>query len=241
MKYFIFVLILFSASITHDSSGKNYLVIWNVGQGQFVSFVSPLFCHHFDMGGEFFPWKKILSECQKKDNEVFLSHWDWDHIGALNTLKGKNLLNNFCIALRPLGNSSQHKMKLLEPFPSCPTEKISELIWKPPMGQKDSNSLSQVVKINETLIPGDSPVTQEKIWSRLNWIKSSRVLILGHHGSKTSTSTELLQSLPYLKMSISSARWKRYHHPDASIEARLQHYRIPLLKTEEWGNIWIEQ
>jgi competence protein ComEC len=41
-------------------------------------------------------------------------------------------------------------------------------------------------------------------------------------------------------MAIASARWKRYHHPHAEIEALLKQRHIPMIRTEDWGNIWFE-
>ncbi|MGZ3774691.1 MAG: ComEC/Rec2 family competence protein [Pseudobdellovibrionaceae bacterium] len=244
MKYFTLILILFSASFTNDTQAPHYVVIWNVGQGQFVTSVSPTSCLHLDMGGEFFPWKKIFTECKDKNNFAFLSHWDWDHIGALGKLSPHSTLKKFCIALPPLGPASEHKMKIIKSFPTCdlPLEKLPVHIWKPRNGNDSNiNSRSQVVLCKDVLTPGDSPIPQEKIWSQLPWIRPSRILILGHHGSKTSTSQELLKALPNVKMAISSARWNRYHHPHPIVEANLSKARIPLLRTEDWGNIWIEQ
>lgn len=243
MKYFFVFLISFSASLTGNSTATNYFVIWNVGQGQFTSSISPLTCTHFDMGGEFFPWHRILSQCRHKKNQAFLSHWDWDHIGALKKVGKKFFLNSFCIALKPLGKSSAYKMKLINSFPTCDSsiKKSRFQVWKPAKINADTNSSSQVIVEKKILVPGDSPASQEKIWSQVPWIQQSRILILGHHGSKTSTSQELLKRLPNLKMSVSSARWHRYKHPHASVEARLHKAKIPLLRTEDWGNIWIEQ
>lgn len=248
MKYFILILTLLSASLTAlEMPVRSYVIIWNVGQGQFISAVSSASCMHFDMGGEFFPWKKIFWQCRNKSNKAFLSHWDWDHIGALGKLNDlpNTPMKNLCIALHPIGASTKHKMKTLSAFPSCPILHNREplYIWKPQEQKKtkDTNTLSQVLLNRDILIPGDSPVDQEKIWSHLPWVKQSRILILGHHGSKTSTSQELLNLLPNLKMAISSARWQRYHHPHALVEARLKEARIPLLRTEDWGNIWLEQ
>lgn len=244
MKYFILILILLSASITRNATVQFYTVVWNVGQGQFISSITPSSCMHFDMGGEFFPWKKLFSHCKDKPNLAFLSHWDWDHVGALGKLKrtANSPLKELCIALRPLGTATEAKMKLLASFPSCESslKKLPLHIWQPQTGG-DPNSRSQVLLSKDVLVPGDSPVHQEALWLHQPWVKQSRILILGHHGSQTSTSQELLKSLRNLKMAVSSARWRRYHHPHPVVEARLSKARVPLLRTEDWGNIWIEE
>lgn len=246
MKHFIVFLIFFSSSITEHFPGKSYVVIWNVGQGQFVSDISAITCSHFDMGGEFFPWQKIFAQCKYKNNRAFLSHWDWDHIGALSKVKN-SFAGILCIAVAPLGLASLKKMKLISSFPQCPDYLVHNMpqVWKPTEKQNsklkaDSNAKSQVLLTRNILMPGDSTINQEKLWRRLPWIKKTRVLVLGHHGSRTSTSEELLAALPNLKMAISSARWSRYHHPHPMVEARLSHAGVSLLRTEDWGNIWIE-
>ncbi|MGE5084974.1 MAG: hypothetical protein ACM3MG_01640, partial [Bacillota bacterium] len=113
--------------------------------------------------------------------------------------------------------------------------------WHPPIIAKDTNSNSHVVKFENTLLPGDSPQQEEKFWKNQSWIQNTKILVLGHHGSKTSTSAELIASLPNLQMAIASARWARYKHPHPATVAILQKYHIPLLRTEDWGNIWLER
>ncbi|MBK7961611.1 MAG: hypothetical protein IPK04_10715 [Bdellovibrionales bacterium] len=83
----------------------------------------------------------------------------------------------------------------------------------------------------------------EKIWAaNLTNLetKQIKVLILGHHGSKTSTSEALLQRLPRLKFAIATARESRYGHPHFVVLNRLRQHRIPILRTEDWGHIGLE-
>ncbi|UYL07618.1 hydrolase [Bdellovibrio sp. SKB1291214] len=229
----------------------SYVVIWNVGQGQWITSVENCTCRHFDVGGEKFPWKKVGKLCRDKDNLIYLSHWDWDHIGALSRWP-KSWQS--CLALRPQGVSSAKKMKMLAEFKDCKTD-INLPMWRglkennalnlrntqKNLGKSDSNALSQVLRFGEFLFPGDSPIASEKSWMELPWIAGVRVLILGHHGSRTSTSEELLQRMPRLLMAVSSARYERYKHPHPEVLYRLRQHRIPTLKTEDWGNIWFEK
>jgi competence protein ComEC len=243
MKYLVIVLITFSATQITPAVLLRGRVVWNVGQGQWITITEGSTCYHFDMGGEFFPWSRLRALCGDRQNKVLLSHWDWDHIGALADRKLLKNLPRICILKMPLGKSSPRKMALLKRFSPCAqradtgAEKIFS--WQPSIA-KNSNDLSQVFEFQSLLMPGDSPKSQEKIWKDRAWLRSARILILGHHGSRTSTSTELLSQLPQLKVSISSARWKRYSHPHAETVARLHSSHIPLLRTEDWGNIWIQ-
>lgn len=234
-------MITFSAIPLLENGSRRYLVIWNIGQGQWVTAINDATCFHFDTGGEFFPWKKLKKFCGNQENQISLSHWDSDHI---NGLKSWPRIWNTCLAIRPLGKSSVKKTQLLSHFADCAPGAdlfIKTRAWHPSVITKDTNNNSHVIKFENVLLPGDSPQQQERIWKDTPWMKDSKILVLGHHGSKTSTSAELLASLPNLRLAIASARWARYKHPHPATLAVLRRYRIPLLRTEDWGNIWLER
>lgn len=240
-SWIILILITFSAIPLSERGTHRYLVVWNIGQGQWVSAIDDTTCFHFDTGGEFFPWKKLKRFCGNKENQISLSHWDSDHI---NGLKSWPSSLRACLAIRPLGNSSAKKVQMLARFPDCDADAdllTQTRVWHPSVITKDTNSNSHVIKFENVLMPGDSPRQQEKIWKNTPWIRDSKILVLGHHGSKTSTSTELLASLPNLRMAIASARWARYKHPHPATLTVLRKYHIPILRTEDWGHIWIER
>lgn len=85
----ILIFIIFSG--VQISSGRpSRLYIWDVGQGQWVTFAQTHSCTHFDMGGEYAPKKYIKKLCQNKFNYLYLSHADTDHIKFIYWSK-KNL------------------------------------------------------------------------------------------------------------------------------------------------------
>jgi len=139
--------------------------------------------------------------------------------------------------------------KILAPIQPCGQNKslkratsyVTEVDFKI-LPTQDRNLLSRVYLIRgfkrSILIPGDSPAPAEKIWlPQLLPILNGQpieVLILGHHGSYTSTSEDLLQKLSP-KVGIASARKRRYGHPHKIIEKRLRDYEASILSTEFWG------
>lgn len=219
-----------------QKNAAEHLVVWNVGQGQWVTIVSEKVCKHFDVGGEYKPSPRKLREfCGGKENLVFFSHWDWDHIGLIRFLSSN--VSRTCIAQMPGGDGNDAKVRLLKSFYSC-AQKISTVQMLIARDGKTANANSNVFVTDNVLIPGDSPTSQEKLWLR-DLLKPSRIrtLILGHHGSRTSTGNHLLDHLPNLKVAIASARKPRYGHPHPHILFKLQQYGVPVLKTEDWGSL----
>lgn len=238
MKYQFFLILFLSPIVLGQMPVKKF-IIWNIGQGQWTSLVQEGECQHFDAGGEFFPLKNILATCHSIQ-EFHLSHWDHDHINGLYRIFQSPQI---CMHL-PLINKklSPRKQLLINKFKQC-NNKDSFVIYRPRLhSSMSTNATSTVFQIsNQILIPGDSPVSEERKW--IPSIKSPqqvRILILGHHGSRTSTSLELLDALPNLKLAVSSARIKRFGHPHIEVLQKLKAKKIPILRTEEWGNIGFE-
>ncbi len=233
----LFFIFLFFTRISSAES----ISIWNVGQGLWVTEITSKSCIHYDIGGERLPKSDLLNSCQKKKNILALSHLDQDHIGFLS--RYLNRARDFCILHWP-DDSRIEKFKLRYPqLKECGFSSISASIRlrdTPP--HKNSNATSDVYfsKNFNMLFPGDLPKSEEKkLYNR--WLKKTKVLILGHHGSSTSTSRHLLKRMPNLKMAVASARSAKHGHPHKKTKALLRALRIPLLRTEDWGNIHIQK
>ena len=240
MKY-VFLIVFLKMTIAETPEHIDTWVVWNIGQGQWVTHITSTQCRHFDAGGEIGSFKRIkrllLNVCGSKKNELLLSHWDSDHFFNIPSLA--RAVPSLCWRHHThFGEKKAQAQKIL-------SLKISECavseelpMWQPATA-RTTNESSAVFAEQNVLLPGDSPITQEKLWAhQLAEVDSAKVLILGHHGSRTSTGRELLAQLPRLSFSVSSARYERYRHPHPDTVKRLQEFKIPLLKTEDWGNIW---
>lgn len=217
------------------------IIIWDVGQGQWVSFSENLFCLHMDMGGERMDWLSLRKECGRKRNYLFLTHGDWDHVNFIK--KARTHLKKLCLFGRPLEKISSKKEKMLGMIPVCEPRKFPFLkkVLPPSSRRKklSSNDLSVIyVLFRKFLNPGDSTRRQEKNWVKK--IPSSVIwLLLGHHGSQTSTSPFLLKKLPQIQQAFVSSRKRRYGHPHKKVLFYLKKQKIPLLETDVWGNLRI--
>ena len=91
----------------------------------------------------------------------------------------------------------------------------------------------------DSLLTGDATVDVEQILAWRKKLSQVEVLKLGHHGSKTSTSEEiLLAAQPQLAI-ISVGKDNRFGHPAPEVLERLKKYKIPYLRTDELGTIEI--
>jgi competence protein ComEC len=112
------------------------------------------------------------------------------------------------------------------------------------MTNASDNNQSCVVQIEmagkRILLPGDIDIKAEKILlaSYGNELKSD-VLIVGHHGSKSSSSNAwLIQVDPDVAI-ISSGFNNRFHHPHSSVLSRFKWHSIALYNTADSGAIEI--
>ena len=109
-----------------------------------------------------------------------------------------------------------------------------------PSGKSDSNAQSVVVLLRygafEALLTGDAPSeVEEALLSDLPG--GLEVLKVGHHGSNTSTSDQLLSRTSPALAVISVGARNRYGHPHSAVVARLRDAGVRVLRTDERGHI----
>lgn len=240
----LFILALISASPTPAGhAGGDQLVIWDVGQGQMVTWITWRSCLHFDMGGEKFP-HAVATRCRGKENRLYVSHGDYDHIGLLRSFQKK--VGPLCLALAPLLLDKPWQWRLLTSLPPCPPRAEPSVLalrpqMRPPFPKLSLNDWSWVFVVSsKILIAGDSTKRAERSWvSALPEPEKILYLVAGHHGSNTSTSEELLRELPHLRMAVVSARKGAYGHPHPKVLERLKHRGVKTVLTELQGAVFL--
>lgn len=230
----VFFCVLFKISMAHTPVIKSYWIIRNVGQGLWVTRVENSRCIHYDFGGERIKLiqltRRFRADCQFKKNILNLSHPDYDHYSFKNMIVSQS--KNVCWNTLPHGGFF---LKGSTPF--CDKENSHVLFYT--KAEKAKNNNSVVMHHFPFLLPGDSTIKMEKSWARTKKFQSSnyKYLILGHHGSLTSTGNFLISRLKPIKLAIASSRYLKYKHPHPSLVQRLKKNKIPLISTEDWGNL----
>lgn len=90
------------------------------------------------------------------------------------------------------------------------------------------------------LFTGDAEVQEEKrLIKEQNSKLFARVLKVGHHGSRTSSSEDFLKSVKPESALISSGLYNKYGHPHDATLRRLQEDNIAIYRTDTMGRIHI--
>lgn len=243
MKYLTIFILLFSIRI--EPQEFNYFIVWNVGQGLWQSYITPSKCYHFDMGGEKAPWSLLKSLCGHKQNIVRISHWDYDHYGFLKSFSYQ--FKDTCLSEPNFFDPKLKSKNLLKSIQICETLTLHLQSWRPNLKnnlkllkQHGSNAFSEVLRLKNILLTGDSPKELESIWIQHISLKKINTIVVGHHGSNTSSSHRLLKALQMQTdyfVGLISARKKRYGHPHWAVKRRFKKTKAPLISTEQWGHL----
>jgi competence protein ComEC len=234
----IFLICFFKMTLVSTPNYVDYFIVRNVGQGLWTTRVQNATCEHYDFGGEIFHGKKLkkqfIAQCFNKLNILNLSHTHEDHHAFLGLIVNNS--RSVCWSTRPPEPLKHEPLGI----PYCRYSSTNQILfYDNDKTNKNDRSIVQIV--HQFLIPGDSSIKMEKVWSEklrhLN--RPIKYLLLGHHGSRTATGDHLLTKLPALKQALVSARFQRYRHPHIQTTKKLREHKVPLIKTEDWGDIRI--
>lgn len=169
---------------------------------------------------------------------LVLSHADTDHTGSfekvLQAYPDATLIADF-----PTGF-------LRQPCLALPHTYLDALLWtfQSKTYTGDGNQSSCVLTITTsgwtTLLTGDIGHNVERELLQYQSSLQAQLLLLGHHGSKSSSHLSFLSHLKPVVALNSAAANNAYGHPSAQVRARLSLLQIPLLNTAELGAVRIE-
>lgn len=89
------------------------------------------------------------------------------------------------------------------------------------------------------LLTGDASIKSEKYILNTYELPEIDILKVGHHGSKTSTSKELLKTIKPGLALISCGKDNKFKHPHKETIDNLKKYNINYLRTDKEGTITI--
>lgn len=169
----------------------------------------------------------------KKIDYLILTHNHDDHNGETN-----DLINNFQvkkIVVSEFDDSSYANYSsaiVIKEVRSIKLKKINLLFFPPPTKSSNENDNSLIIKISyegfDMLFTGDATRNSE---NNYNYGKVD-ILKVGHHGSSTSTSNELLNMINPNYAVIMTGRIKQFGFPNKEVINRLDEKNIKTYRTD---------
>lgn len=228
-------------------SGEALIHVLDVGQGLAVAIHTT---HHvllYDTGDQFFqgsdlgtmvilPYFKKLGI--KKVDTIVISHPDKDHRGGLNSIEAAMPVQQLLV------NEPRyytHGLKCHE-YPEWQWDGVRFHFIPIAMKFKDKNNSSCILQISthagRIILAGDIEKAAEDYLVRTyGSALSADVLILPHHGSKTSSSYRFLLEVAPQYAIASLGFDNRFHFPHAKTLASLDALKIPFYRTDTCGMV----
>lgn len=260
-----FFLIIVVFSHVYIAFCEEYLYFFNVGQGSTAFLKYNGLNIVIDAGSlqqnlsfntldNFFKQKGI-----QQIDLVIISHFHTDHVNAISSLiqsynvkevvyslpKAENILFNNILNLL---KEKDIKLSVVNAGDVFALKNIVFKIYSP---RKDyiiednditnANSIVLQVDIEDKkfLFMGDATKNTEEYILKENDLEVVYLLSVGHHGSKTSTSEELLKELKP-EVAVISCKESVYGHPNKEVLEVLEEYNVNVLITEKMGAIKIK-
>lgn len=185
-------------------------------------------------------------------NYMISSHYDEDHLGGL-----VKCLDNFEVD-HVLGSDYVHTSDLFNTFMNTATAHAiiveypsvgdtyefgtgSFTVMAPDGISQNSNDNSVVIRLvngnNSFMFMGDAEETSEQDMISTGMNLDCDVLSLGHHGSASSTSWDLLEAASPSWAVISCGLNNSYGHPAAETMGKLSDMDIPVFRTDDQGTV----
>lgn len=229
------------------------VTVLDVGQGQAILLQSEGRTYLVDCGGDFdedsadITAEKLLSQGIDRLDGVILTHYDRDHSGGVQYLLTRI---NADLLLLPHSMDENGVAEPLKEMADQTFTVMDDLVFRfggtemtlfAPFSYHSGNesSMSVLFKTENCaiLITGDMGEDGERMLLKYHDLPQVDVLVVGHHGSKTSTSTQLLDAVRPSYAFISVGEDNKFGHPADIIIQRLLEYGCVIYRTDEDGTI----
>ncbi len=180
--------------------------------------------------------------CRKPDY-LILTHFDSDHVNGLPALLARTEVENLLIPeaerdFSALAESRGAEVTVIGEERTFAFGEGSLTLYPPQGGDDNERCLAVLVSVGEQdlLITGDMSAAGERKLLETYDLPDIEGLVAGHHGSKTSTSKDLLETLTPETVCISVGS-NRYGHPAPETLWRLKEAGCAVYRTDLQGNI----
>lgn len=195
--------------------------------------------------------RDLLSRGKSRIDALILTHYDTDHVGGALQLMSRLEIGR--IFLPDISNDNEWRIALERTARSCgiPVYYVEEdmdllftegmlSIFAPQGTASNNDGLSVLLSVDEydILMTGDMGFEAERELLRTHVLPDVEVLVAGHHGSRTSTSPQMLRTVQPEALLISVGE-NSYGHPSEDVLDRAASVGANVYRTDEHGTIRI--
>ena len=242
----------------HYERGGLNVVALDVGQGESVLLISEGHAALVDCGSKnsYIDAGAIAADYLRSAgatlDSVVLTHYHEDHANGLAALFARMSASTIYLADIDAGEGDRDEVEALAERYGVEIHYVTEVTEitngastmniYPPLGDKGANELGLTILCSlgdfDTLITGDMDGKTETKLVETYDLPDIEVLLVGHHGSKYSTSTTLLESVTP-EVGVISVGDNSYGHPTEEALLRLTDAGMSVYRTDMQGNILI--
>lgn len=255
-RYFIIVLPF--VFLLYMPISQDRIVMIDVGQGSSMLLQKNNHTVLVDTGGDIiFKQKALWKERDRKPlakrtlvpvlkslgisqlSSVILTHADQDHVGALEDLKKEITIKEIVYAQ---GAPIDGDRAILAPRTLKYGDLQLDVMWpiKKGTGENDDSVVIYTTFGNlNWLLMGDAGIKVEEALFLKHARLKTDVLVVGHHGSRTSSSKKFIEHISPRYSLISVGKNNRFNHPDSAVLDNLKDTKI--YRTDEHGGITFEK
>jgi len=242
---FLGVLLILACAVLQQEPSNNALrmTAFDVGQGSAVLLQSGDASGLFDTGpryGDFSLMQSVILPSLRllgiaRLDQVWVSHSDIDHSGGWAVLKQSLHVSNAALPKNEICQRNQHwQLGLLSITALWPDATY-------PQSKTNNQSCSLLIEVagRRILLPGDIEATVERHLLSAG-LEPVDVLFVPHHGSKTSSTEDFVNTLKPRHIIVESGYRNRYGHPVKDVLERYANVNARLWHTARDGGILIE-
>ncbi|MDO4517536.1 MAG: DNA internalization-related competence protein ComEC/Rec2 [Bacillota bacterium] len=231
------------------------VTVLDVGQGQSVVLTSGNTTALVDCGGTKNPGDTAAGYLQSVGKGTLdllvLTHFHADHAGGVPELMGRVRVKAMALPdvdrdsplrreIEALAQAQGTEIHYITETTRTDLEKAVLTLHPPLSGNKEVNEQCLTLVCTsgdwDALITGDMPGTEEQRLAARGVLPDAELLVVGHHGSKTSTSQALLEAVSPA-WAVISVGYNNYGHPAQETLDRLSALDITCYRTDQTGSV----
>lgn len=200
----------------------------------------------FDMGEVVVaPWLRAQQISQI--DTMMISHGDNDHRGGADYLLDQFQVEQVVTSqLEIFSDPINTNLNLCEAGQTWMWDEVQFEVLSPDpnLTYSKKNNQACVLKVSNSrhalLLPSDIEKTTEQALLKVGADLRADVVLVPHHGSKTSSSPQFIQAVAPKLAVVSAGYRNRFHHPHSQILERYRDFDVNLLNTAEAGAIRVD-